>query len=93
MRYLGEIRHMRFMVSKCFVLFCPWDFPGKSTGVGCHCLLCFFIETVCLLLRTRDVSVISCFFCFLMEHLPKYVPESKTVSHSVMCSSLRPHEQ
>ena len=19
-------------------LFCPWDFPGKSTGVGCHCL-------------------------------------------------------
>jgi len=17
-------------------LFCPWDFPGKSTGVGCH---------------------------------------------------------
>ena len=21
-------------------LFGPWDFPGKSTGVGCHCLLC-----------------------------------------------------
>ena len=20
-------------------LFCPWDLPGKSTGVGCHCLL------------------------------------------------------
>ena len=20
-------------------LFCPLDFPGKSTGVGCHCLL------------------------------------------------------
>jgi len=20
-------------------LFRPWDFPGKSTGVGCHCLL------------------------------------------------------
>ena len=18
----------------------PWDFPGKGTGVGCHCLLC-----------------------------------------------------
>ena len=18
----------------------PWDFPGESTGVGCHCLLC-----------------------------------------------------
>ena len=22
-------------------LLCPWDFPGKSTGVGCQCLLCF----------------------------------------------------
>ena len=21
-------------------LLCPWDFPGKSTGMGCHCLLC-----------------------------------------------------
>ena len=20
-------------------LLCPWYFPGKSTGVGCHCLL------------------------------------------------------
>ena len=20
----------------------PWDFPGKSTGVGCHCLLRYF---------------------------------------------------
>ena len=21
----------------------PWDFPGKSTGVGCHCLLRLFL--------------------------------------------------
>ena len=20
-------------------LLCPWDYPGKNTGVGCHCLL------------------------------------------------------
>ena len=20
-------------------LLCPWDFPGKSTGMGCHCFL------------------------------------------------------
>ena len=20
-------------------LLCPWDFPGKSTGAGCHCFL------------------------------------------------------
>ena len=23
----------------------PWDFPGKSTGVGCHCLLCTYVLT------------------------------------------------
>ena len=22
----------------------PWNFPGKSTGVGCHCLLCFAVQ-------------------------------------------------
>ena len=24
----------------------PWDFPGKSTGVGCHCLLLQFSSVV-----------------------------------------------
>ena len=23
----------------------PWDFPGKSTGVGCHCLLLLGVRT------------------------------------------------
>ena len=22
----------------------PWDFPGKSTGVGCHCLLHLWVS-------------------------------------------------
>ena len=25
--------------SRRLLLLLPWDFPGKSTGVGCHCLL------------------------------------------------------
>ena len=34
----------------------PWDFPGKSTGVGCHCLLrqedyhhlnCYYVASAC----------------------------------------------
>ena len=25
-------------------LLCPWDFPGKSTGVGCHRLLCLVAQ-------------------------------------------------
>ena len=29
-------------------LLCPWDFPGKSTGVGCYCLLrgCFHVLAI-----------------------------------------------
>ena len=27
-------------------LFCPWDLPSKSTGVGCHCLLLCIWGTV-----------------------------------------------
>ena len=33
-------------------LLCPWDFPGKSTGVGCHCLLIFY-AIVGIILRTH----------------------------------------
>ena len=25
-------------------LLCPWDSPGKNTGVGCHCLLQEYTE-------------------------------------------------
>ena len=25
--------------AKLIKLLCPWDFPGKNTGVGCHALL------------------------------------------------------
>ena len=31
----------------------PWDFPGKSTGVGCHCLL-----------RYWSIVDLQCFFSF-----------------------------
>ena len=30
----------------------PWDFPGKSTGVGCHCLLCVIGSNFIHLIRT-----------------------------------------
>ena len=26
----------------------PWDFLGKSTGVGCHCLLWMHLEMIIL---------------------------------------------
>ena len=39
-------------------LFHPWDFPGKSTGVGCHCLF----RTYCwsLTWRILSITLLSC---------------------------------
>ena len=36
----------------------PWDFPGKSTGVGCHCLLRSFLLTLVEMLLAPWVSPI-----------------------------------
>ena len=27
-------------------LLCPWDSPGKSTGVGCHCLCLLWVGSI-----------------------------------------------
>ena len=38
----------------------PWGFPGKSTGVGCHCLLVFFIkilETILNCLTEQNMQI------------------------------------
>ena len=37
-------------------LLCPWDFPGKNTGVGCH----FLLQGIFL---TRDWTHVSCISC------------------------------
>ena len=31
----------------------PWDFPGKSTGVGCHCLLDSILKSTDITLPTK----------------------------------------
>ena len=46
-------------------LLCPWDFPGKSTGVGCHCLLHHISLNI--------FKSISLHFCWL-EQAPKQGP-------------------
>ena len=40
----------------------PWDFPGKSTGVGCHCLLYW------LLWMPSGYIFMHCFKCLSMIH-------------------------
>ena len=50
-------------------LLCPWDFPGNSTGVDCHFLLCvnlfYFLlsrssESLSLSQRLSSASLLSC---------------------------------
>ena len=41
----------------------PWDFPGKSTGVGCHCLL--QLVSVCLINLAFYVGGVLFFFIYL----------------------------
>ena len=36
-------------------LLCPWDSPGKSTGVGCHCLL------QCMKVKVKSLSRVRLF--------------------------------
>ena len=47
-------------------LLCPWDFPGRSTKVGCHCLLWVFSCRQCLFVhwfQMFDCGIVCvCFF-------------------------------
>ena len=62
----------------------PWDFPGKSTGVGCHCLL-----------RARWLSggqFTERQKCLQQCKQPPTPCSSVQFSRSVVSNSLRPHE-
>ena len=58
-------------------LLCPWDFPGKGTGLGCHCLL-------------RDTILLDTIYLFLLD-LKKKNKKHESVSHSVVPYSFRSH--
>ena len=36
---LKSLSRVRLVATPWTAAYRPWDFPGKSTGVGCHCLL------------------------------------------------------
>ena len=47
----------------------PWDFPGNSTGVGCHCLLpAEYYEAV-----KKNADIL--FHCTGMKTPPRYIIE------------------
>ena len=39
MKSLSRVRLLATPWTAAYQVLCPWDFPGKSTGLGCHCLL------------------------------------------------------
>ena len=53
----------------------PWDFPGKSTGVGCHCLLLPVVGHLLLSMNFRYHSS-SLFFTLLisMRTMNRWIP-------------------
>ena len=60
-------------------LLCPWDFPGKYTGVGFHLLL----QEIFLTQRSNLISCISCIpgFCFFVFCFFTAEPTGKPLSH------------
>ena len=64
----------------------PWDFSGKSTGVGCHRLLCkymlSYLISVCLLipiLKKDNILTNSQFYSFIKYSLEKFRNVKKNV--------------
>ena len=45
-------------------LLCPWDFPGKNTGVGCH----FLLEGIFPTQGSNPVSCVSCISRYVLYH-------------------------
>ena len=52
---------------------CPWDFPGKSTGVGCHCFLRAYkwtcINTNTQIKKESIVSTLEAPFLLIPSHI------------------------
>ena len=66
----------------------PWDFPGESTGVGCHCLLRYAIQVVITFLPRSKRLLISWlqsrFAVILDPQKIKSDTVSPSISHEVM---------
>ena len=49
----------------------PWDFPGKSTGVGCHCLLRSLIVVIFKLMFATEQASPREFWWLLATSIPE----------------------
>ena len=67
-------------------LLCPWDFPGKSTGVGCHCLL---IPSLIFLFLSSQISSTFPLSPSLTDLCPSFLENSSTRNWSCINFHLR----
>ena len=59
-------------------LLCPWDFPGKSTGIGCHFLLQGVFPT-----QGSDLSLPNCrYILYHLSHQRQGTKISQTMQRS-----------
>ena len=66
-------------------LLCPWDFPGKSTGVGCHCLLHPNLKQALIYCLSLDLPVLDIFAtCDLLWVLSLNLTFSR-FTHGIAC--------
>ena len=52
----------------------PWDFPGKSAGVGCHCLLQQLSMAQHIFILKKKLKPSQCFLSFLLHQSPTLLP-------------------
>ena len=68
-----SLRPHRLQLSR---LLCPWNSPGKNTGVGCHSLLQGIF-------RPRDQTQISCIVGRFFNHLSHQGSPTSTIVNSL----------
>ena len=60
-------------------LLCPWNSPGKNTGVGCHCLLHIYIciyMYVCIYTYIYNLPTCPTLLSLTVPTCPFSIPES-----------------
>ena len=65
----------------------PWDFPGNSTGVGCHCLLSLLLSHVQLFATPWTAACQASLSFTLSQNLLKLMPIELVMpsNHLILC--------
>ena len=72
----------------------PWDFPGRSTGVGCHCLLRMCMARTLIFIKIIHMHVPTCtglgntHACTCTHTEPKYTINTNAIHHTLQNTTL-----